>query len=433
MGALQLQNRMVQAIEQNSVRRGYDPRDFTLVADGGAGPLFACEIALEVEIAARARAAVSRASSRRWACSRPTSCTSTSRRSATRCRRSTGRAAGPLRGAERPRRSEQLERDAVPEGTRLVTAARRLPLCRPGLRAARRRAARRVSTRPGSKSSGRGFHDAHEREYAHRFDAADRDHQHPRRRHRPCRASCSGPSSSTATATRRGRMTVEREVSFEVDGQPDAVCDAVLRAPSAARRQPHRRPGRDRAVRHDDGRAAGPRGDGRPLRQHRDRLHRALAGRAATRGRARDPDPDARARRRLPRDRQGDGGRALPDVLLVDHPRVGGPRRRHLRRRRPRAGESDSTPMHIGSMPKIIGLHPPARRRHRGGRRDHPQRPVPRRLALARRGVAVPIFLDGELVGFAGVTAHVLDIGGAYPGIAIDLVDIWAEAKIYRA
>ena len=41
---------MVQAIEENSVRRGYDPRDFTLVAFGGGGPLYACDIAQELEI-----------------------------------------------------------------------------------------------------------------------------------------------------------------------------------------------------------------------------------------------------------------------------------------------------------------------------------------------------------------------------------------------
>jgi 5-oxoprolinase (ATP-hydrolysing) len=39
---------MVQSIEENSVRKGYDPRDFALVAEGGAGPLFAAQIALEV-------------------------------------------------------------------------------------------------------------------------------------------------------------------------------------------------------------------------------------------------------------------------------------------------------------------------------------------------------------------------------------------------
>jgi N-methylhydantoinase A/oxoprolinase/acetone carboxylase beta subunit len=49
MGAVQiLTHSMVQSIEENSVRKGYDPRDFALVAEGGAGPLFAAQIAVEV-------------------------------------------------------------------------------------------------------------------------------------------------------------------------------------------------------------------------------------------------------------------------------------------------------------------------------------------------------------------------------------------------
>ena len=49
MGAMQiLTHSMVQSIEENSVRKGFDPRDFALVAEGGAGPLFAAQIALEV-------------------------------------------------------------------------------------------------------------------------------------------------------------------------------------------------------------------------------------------------------------------------------------------------------------------------------------------------------------------------------------------------
>ncbi len=49
MGAVQiLTHSMVQSIEENSVRKGYDPRDFALMAEGGAGPLFAAQIALEV-------------------------------------------------------------------------------------------------------------------------------------------------------------------------------------------------------------------------------------------------------------------------------------------------------------------------------------------------------------------------------------------------
>lgn len=51
LGAIKiLTHSMVQAIEVNSVRSGHDPRDFALVAFGGAGPLFACDIARELAI-----------------------------------------------------------------------------------------------------------------------------------------------------------------------------------------------------------------------------------------------------------------------------------------------------------------------------------------------------------------------------------------------
>jgi N-methylhydantoinase A/oxoprolinase/acetone carboxylase beta subunit len=41
---------MTGAIELNSVRRGYDPREFALVAFGGAGPMFAPDIATDLQI-----------------------------------------------------------------------------------------------------------------------------------------------------------------------------------------------------------------------------------------------------------------------------------------------------------------------------------------------------------------------------------------------
>ncbi|MBL0933750.1 MAG: hydantoinase/oxoprolinase family protein [Rhizobiaceae bacterium] len=51
LGAVKiLTHSMIQAIEVNSVRSGHDPRDFALVAFGGAGPLFACDIARELSI-----------------------------------------------------------------------------------------------------------------------------------------------------------------------------------------------------------------------------------------------------------------------------------------------------------------------------------------------------------------------------------------------
>ena len=46
--------------------------------------------------------------------------------------------------------------------------------------------------------------------------------------------------------------------------------------------------------------------------------------------------------------------------------------------------------------------------------------------------VAVPILWEGELIGFAAVTAHVLDVGGSYPGINADSFDMYAESKIYN-
>ncbi len=61
MGAVQiLSHSMVQSIEENSVRKGFDPRDFVLVAEGGAGPLWAAQIAIEVGDPSGARTAASR-------------------------------------------------------------------------------------------------------------------------------------------------------------------------------------------------------------------------------------------------------------------------------------------------------------------------------------------------------------------------------------
>ena len=90
--------------------------------------------------------------------------------------------------------------------------------------------------------------------------------------------------------------------------------------------------------------------------------------------------------------------------------------------------ESDSTPMFMGAMPKIVknviailgeDIHDGDVILHNdpyGGATHSPD-----------VAIVIPIFFDGELVGFSGASAHVLDIGGAYPGLAIDLVDNWSE------
>jgi 5-oxoprolinase (ATP-hydrolysing) len=96
--------------------------------------------------------------------------------------------------------------------------------------------------------------------------------------------------------------------------------------------------------------------------------------------------------------------------------------------------ESDSTPMFMGAMPKIVknviallgeDIHEGDVILHNdpyGGATHSPD-----------VAIVIPIFHGGELVGFSGASAHVLDIGGAYPGLAIDLVDNWSEGNIYRA
>ena len=64
---------MLRALRVVSVERGHDPRDFALVAFGGAGPLHACALAEELGIGDRARSRPRRACSRRSASWRATS------------------------------------------------------------------------------------------------------------------------------------------------------------------------------------------------------------------------------------------------------------------------------------------------------------------------------------------------------------------------
>jgi N-methylhydantoinase B/oxoprolinase/acetone carboxylase alpha subunit len=96
--------------------------------------------------------------------------------------------------------------------------------------------------------------------------------------------------------------------------------------------------------------------------------------------------------------------------------------------------ESDSTPMHIGSLPWYIRgfLYRLGDEIEDGDVivHNHPYLGASHSPDVA---VAVPIFHDGELLGFAAVTAHVLDVGGSFPGINADAFDVYAEAKVYNA
>lgn len=96
--------------------------------------------------------------------------------------------------------------------------------------------------------------------------------------------------------------------------------------------------------------------------------------------------------------------------------------------------ESDSTPMHIGSLPGYI-----AGVRHFLGDNinegdiilhNNPYHGASHTPDLA---IIIPIFHEGELVGFAANTGHVLDAGGMSPGLMVDVVDVYAEGKHYNA
>src|SRR5438105_2979590 len=96
--------------------------------------------------------------------------------------------------------------------------------------------------------------------------------------------------------------------------------------------------------------------------------------------------------------------------------------------------ESDSTPMFMGAMPKIVKgvISLLGEDIHDGDVILHND-PYLGATHSPDVAIVVPIFFDGDLVGFSGASAHLLDIGGAYPGLAVDLVDNWSEGNIYRA
>jgi N-methylhydantoinase B/oxoprolinase/acetone carboxylase alpha subunit len=95
--------------------------------------------------------------------------------------------------------------------------------------------------------------------------------------------------------------------------------------------------------------------------------------------------------------------------------------------------ESDTTPLHIGSLPWYIRgfLHRLGGEIEEGDVivHNHPYLGASHSPDVA---VAMPIFFEGELLGFAAVTAHVLDVGGSFPGINADAFDVYAEAKLYN-
>ena len=96
--------------------------------------------------------------------------------------------------------------------------------------------------------------------------------------------------------------------------------------------------------------------------------------------------------------------------------------------------ESESTPMHIGSLPFYIrGVLKRLEGKINEGDVIIHNHPYYGSSHTPDLGVMVPIVYQGRLLGFAANTAHLLDLGGAAPGINVDVVDVFAEAKLFNA
>jgi N-methylhydantoinase B len=94
--------------------------------------------------------------------------------------------------------------------------------------------------------------------------------------------------------------------------------------------------------------------------------------------------------------------------------------------------ESESSPMHIGSIPAYIRAFAKtlAGQINEGDViiHNHPYHGASHTPDLC---VALPIFEEGELLGFAACTAHLIDTGAAVPGLNVDLLDLFAEGTLY--
>ncbi len=96
--------------------------------------------------------------------------------------------------------------------------------------------------------------------------------------------------------------------------------------------------------------------------------------------------------------------------------------------------ESDSTPMHIGSLPGYLrGIEKsvPLDDWKPGDLviHNHPYFGASHSPDIA---IVMPVFHEGALVGFSANTAHHVDIGAATPGLIIDVPDMYAEGMLFN-
>lgn len=427
LGALQIQKfSMVQAIELNSVRRGYDPRDFTLVAAGGAGPLFSTEIAIELEVP-------------RVLVPPHPGILSASGLLATDMQHefvSTERAA--VDGLDFKKLEErydslvaqaveQLDKDEVPEDRRLI---RRLADCR----YAGQGYEVRFDVPAGEinddwvEAAKEAFHRAHDAEYGHSFKAPVEIIN--------IRVIGVGLIDELSWPTSKAQSgepapVVTRDVVFEEDGKAKTFstphyerealgAGAEIAGPAIIEQYdtttvvpPHCNVSVDKfgnlIINTEEAIARKTGNLSEPI------MMRVIGG----------------GFQAIAKEMAGILYRMSYSSIIRESEDLGAG---IFDANGYQLAESDSTPMFMGAMPKIVQniIKVLGDDIHEGDIIFHND-PYGGATHSPDCAAVIPIFHKDKLVGFSAASAHLIDTGGAFPGINMEAFDIFAEGKIYKA
>lgn len=431
LGALQVQKfGMSQAIELNSVRRGYDPRDFILVAGGGAGPLFGCEIAAELEVPqvlVPAHPGIIAATG--------LIATDQEYEYVTTARYTIPDVDTTELQAHYDELIEQAERqlvaDHLPADRHRLT---RLADCRyegQGYEV-------RFEVPDGEVSKAwlaetvEAFHAAHELEYGHRFKTGRVEIVNIRVVGVGVMDKLEPPVVPESTDPVEAARVTTKDVTFDVGGKPEQFATPF----------------------YDRGRlGAGQTIEGPAVIEQYDTTVVVPPAFVAA------IDVHGNIVITCPKVEEEAAGSDLATPILM---RIIGGALSSMAKEMASVlfrmsyssiiresedlgagvfdadgnvlAESDSTPMFMGAMPKIVqGVITALGEDINEGDIILHNDPYLGATHSPDVAIIIPIFRDGERIGFAGASGQLLDIGGAYPGLAVDLVDNIAEGQIFRA
>jgi len=431
LGALQIQKfGMSQAIELNSVRRGYDPRDFVLVAGGGAGPLFGCEIAAELGIP------------RVLVPAHPGIIAATGLLATDQKYEyvATARYTMPdVDTAELARRYEKLTEEAVsqltvdgiPQDHRQFT---RLADCRyegQGYEV-RFEVPEGDITADWVEQTITAFHEAHEREYGHRFKTGRVEIVNIR----VLGVGLMDPLQPAQVTGGRGSLgdakVATQEVTFDVDGKPQSYPTPFYDRSKLGAGQSVKGPA---VIEQYDTTVVVPPEFVATMDEHGNIVIACPQAKEAEHTGSELATPILMriiggAFSSMAKEMASVLFRMSYSSIIRESEDLG-------------AGvfdadgnvlaESDSTPMFMGAMPKIVQgvIKVLGDDIHEGDVILHND-PYLGATHSPDVAVIIPIFHDGKRVGFAGASGQLLDIGGAVPGLMVDIVDNVAEGQMFR-